>query len=321
MKTKVLIIKLGYSETFDKEVSRVSSLGDVIRSTVILHLFKNDDVTWLTDEKAIPLLFSNPYLKRILTYDFTTVLQLQNEIFDVVVNLEKVPGICAMADTIKAWKRFGFRFNPLSGVADCYMFAENAMEMVSNDIHKQSHNRTWQECLYDLFGIKWKGEEYVLGYTPSSKEEYDIGFNFRVGEKWPTKAWKIDHWKQLEKLCGSKGLSVSWQEGVDNIYHYIDWLNKCRIIVSNDSLGLHLALALRKRVLGLFGSTSDKEVHFYGQGSSLIPENYLECRPCFSKTCSYGEECINLVTPRLVMEAITGLRAKIEDDAYHLCRP
>lgn len=47
---------------------------------------------------------------------------------------------------------------------------------------------------------------------------------------------------------------------VDNIYHYIDWLNKCRIIVSNDSLGLHLVLALKKKVLGLFCPTSDKEV-------------------------------------------------------------
>jgi len=321
MKTKVLIIKLGYSETFDKDVSRVSSLGDVIRSTVILHLFKNDDVTWLTDEKAIPLLFGNSYIRRILTYDFTTVLQLQNEIFDVVVNLEKVPGICAMADTIKAWKRFGFRFNPLSGDADCYMFAENAMKMVTNDVHKQSHNRTWQECLYDLFGITWKEEEYVLGYAPQTEEEYDVGFNFRVGEKWPTKAWKLGHWKQLEKLCMRNGISVSWQEGEDNIYHYIDWMNKCRIIVSNDSLGLHLALALKKNVLGLFGSTSDREVHLYGLGSALVPERYFDCRPCFRKACTHDEECINLITPPIVMEAILRLSANIKDNAYHLCRP
>src|SRR3990170_1114193 len=98
MKTKVLIIKLGYSETFDKEISRLSSLGDVFRSTVILHLFKNDNVTWLTDENAAPLLYKNPYINRILIYDFTTAFQVQNEVFDIVVNLEKVPGICAMAD-------------------------------------------------------------------------------------------------------------------------------------------------------------------------------------------------------------------------------
>lgn len=307
MKSKVLIIKLGYSETFDKEVSKVSSLGDVIRSTVILHLFKNDEVTWLTDEKAIPLLYGNQYIQRILPYDFTTAFQLQHEMFDVVVNLEKVPGICAMADTIKAWKRFGFRFNPLTGTAAWYMFAEKAMNIVTNDRHKQSHSRTWQACLYDLFGVNWNGEEYVLGYAPNTIEKYDVGFNFRVGTKWPTKAWNDENWKYLEKLCEDAGESVSWQEGADNIYSYIDWINKCRIIVTNDSLGLHLAIALRKKVIGLFGSTNEKEVYFYGLGVPIVPEGEFKCRPCFKPVCDYAYECINNITPESVMEKITHL--------------
>ena len=49
---KVLIIKLGYSETMDAGISKVTSLGDVLRSTVILHRFKDDQVTWLVDEAA-----------------------------------------------------------------------------------------------------------------------------------------------------------------------------------------------------------------------------------------------------------------------------
>ncbi|HCJ65939.1 MAG TPA: glycosyl transferase, partial [Elusimicrobia bacterium] len=65
---KVLIIKLGYSETLDKEISVTSSLGDVLRTTIILNYFKNDVVTWLVDEKAYPLLEGNPYVKRILIF-------------------------------------------------------------------------------------------------------------------------------------------------------------------------------------------------------------------------------------------------------------
>lgn len=66
MATKVLIIKLGYSETLDKEIGITTSLGDVLRSTVILNYLKGDDVTWLVDEKAYPLLKNNPWIKRIL---------------------------------------------------------------------------------------------------------------------------------------------------------------------------------------------------------------------------------------------------------------
>ena len=53
-KEKVLIIKLGYSETLDGEIGKVTSLGDVLRSTVLLHLYKDAHVTWLIDEISFP---------------------------------------------------------------------------------------------------------------------------------------------------------------------------------------------------------------------------------------------------------------------------
>ncbi len=53
---KILIIKLGYSETIDIEISRSTSLGDVLRTSVILYPFAGDHVTWLVDEAAYPLL-------------------------------------------------------------------------------------------------------------------------------------------------------------------------------------------------------------------------------------------------------------------------
>jgi len=51
---KALIIKLGYSETLDKGISTTTSLGDVLRTAVILNFFKDDDVSWLVDRKAAP---------------------------------------------------------------------------------------------------------------------------------------------------------------------------------------------------------------------------------------------------------------------------
>ncbi|MEE9542411.1 MAG: glycosyltransferase family 9 protein, partial [Thermodesulfobacteriota bacterium] len=117
---RVLIIKLGYSETLVDEISRKTSLGDVLRSTVLLEHFKDSRVTWLVDEKAIPLLKGNPLIERIFPYDLTSVLQLQAERFDTVVNLEKVAGVCAFADSLNAWRRFGFRFDPEAGIAMAY---------------------------------------------------------------------------------------------------------------------------------------------------------------------------------------------------------
>ncbi|MBE9531845.1 MAG: glycosyltransferase family 9 protein, partial [Proteobacteria bacterium] len=61
---KVLIIKLGYSETLVDEISRTTSLGDVLRSTVLLDHFKDSHITWLVDEQAIALLKGNPLIDR-----------------------------------------------------------------------------------------------------------------------------------------------------------------------------------------------------------------------------------------------------------------
>ena len=37
---KILIIKLGYSETLDQEIGRIPSLGDILRTTPILWALK-----------------------------------------------------------------------------------------------------------------------------------------------------------------------------------------------------------------------------------------------------------------------------------------
>ncbi|MEW5694168.1 MAG: glycosyltransferase family 9 protein, partial [Candidatus Hydrogenedentota bacterium] len=75
----MLIIKIGFSEFLDNRVETTISLGDILRSTSILHLFRNDVVTLLTAKEGLILLEGNPYIKRLLTYDLTTILQLQAE--------------------------------------------------------------------------------------------------------------------------------------------------------------------------------------------------------------------------------------------------
>jgi heptosyltransferase-2 len=47
------------------------------------------------------------------------------------------------------------------------------------------------------------------------------------------------------------------------IEDYIEWINSCKIIVSNDSLGIHLAMAMNKKIVGLFGPTPAKEMPPY----------------------------------------------------------
>lgn len=316
-KQKVLIIKVGHSETLASDVDTIKSMtsyGDVLRSTVLLHLYNDDHVTWLVDEKAYPILKGNSIIDRILIYNLTSALQLQAEHFDTVINLEKIPGICALADSIKAWRRFGFRFDPQTGEADAYDGSHVVLE-ICKDIEKKKHRKAyWQEGLFEMVGAEWQGEEYVLGYEPKSDIQYDIGFNYQVGNKWPLKGWPMDCWKQVESLVAGT-YSVSWQQGQNDIEDYIEWINSCRVLLTNDSFGMHIAIALQKPTLALFGPTNYSENYLYDLGYCLYPKGF-ECEvfPCHEQKClHFDQTCIEMVKPEIVLthiENILELRTK-----------
>lgn len=306
---KVLIIKLGYSETLVGEIGCTTSLGDVLRSTVLLNLFKDANVTWLVDEKAAALLMGNPYIDRILPYDLTTVLQLKAERFDTVINLEKVAGVCALADSLSAWRRYGFRFDPETGAASPYDGSQRALELCYSHEDKVASSKYWEEILFEIAGSKWQGEIPVIGYKPKSKQSFDLGFNHKVGEKWPIKAWPMEHWKELERLTRGR-FTVSWQEGLDSIEDYIEWINSVGLLVTNDSLGLHIAHALGKKIVALFGPTLSNEVYIK-DGVKLLPEPKPDCLPCLSTRCVRGaRSCLYDIKPSRVFEAMEGLLAE-----------
>nr|MBC8414069.1 glycosyltransferase family 9 protein [bacterium] len=279
MATKILIIKLGYSETLDQEIGRIPSLGDVLRTTPILWAFKekypDSQITWLVSREAEPLLIGNELIDRLITWDEFVPFQLMREKFDVLVNLEKIPGVCALSDMIDAWMKYGFRFESVDGTYHAYEKGLNFIEYIKNKQKGKKSRHYWQQVLIEMVGVKWRGQGYILGYKPLNEEKYDIGFNFNVGKKWATKAMDIKKWRELEERLQKKGYSVSWQEGLKDLNEYMDWINSCKLFLTQDSLGLHIALALKKKIVGLFGPTDPQEVYFHNFGRAIYSKQ--EC--------------------------------------------
>lgn len=293
---KILIIKMGYSETLDHEISKTVSLGDVLRCTVILEPLKekypDSHITWLISNEAVPLVSDNPRIDRLLIWDEFVPYVLMREKYDIVINLEKINGVCALADMIDAWEKIGFRFNSQTGEFDTYMQSIIAKEYIKDKIERGERS-IWSKVIIEMIGGEWKGQEYSLGYKPKSKEICDVGFNYYVGTKWPSKAMPEHRWRGLEESLKKEGISVSWQQGMNNLYEYMDWVNSCRIIITSDSLGLHLALAFRKKLIALFGSTDPKEIYFYNRGVVIIPKTPYNCLPCYLAHCRQEKWCLD----------------------------
>jgi heptosyltransferase-2 len=302
---KVLIIKTGYSETLDPDSSGVVSLGDVLRTTPILHLFPNDEfhVTWLTSPESVVLLKGNDFIQKILKVNAFTPFHLTSEWFDIVINLEKDPGICAMADKIPAWKRYGFRFVPNTDGVNAYDFADEALEIIKDENIKKHQTKSWSELLFGLLGAKYNGEQVILGYKPKTTEKYDVGLNHNVGVKFPFKKWPMERWEELANRLEKDKESVSWQQSANNLEGYIDWINSCKTIITNDSLGLHLALALGKKVIALFGPSSHAEVS-RGEGIiKITPDINWDCMPCLADSCHQEVCCMNYISVEKVLKA------------------
>lgn len=306
---KVLILKTGYSETLDPGISQNVSMGDVLRSTVILHPFRCDSVTWVTDGSAYPLLKDNPYISRLVIWGLDCALQLLFEKFDIVVNLEKSPGICALASKIDAWQKYGFRFCDQKGEAEPYRDSITVWNTYKDLDLKRLAERPWQEVLFEMIGQKWQGEEYILRYKPRTEVmDKKIGLNFRTGRKWLNKSWPDELWDKLFGELRAIGYP-SWQEGERNLCDYMDWINSCDAIVTNDSLGLHIAIAMGKKIVAMFGPTHSEEVYLYNLGRKIVAPDTCGHLPCLEQNCSKSASCMSQITVNQVFKEMEVLLA------------
>jgi len=77
-----------------------------------------------------------------------------------------------------------------------------------------------------------------------------------------------------------------------------------QLIITGDSFGMHLAIALKKYVIAWFGLSCWTEIDLYDWGIKLFPEG-LFCAPCWKKVCPYNLECVQMIDlEKIVKETI-----------------
>ena len=309
---KVLIVKFGYGETLDPDSNGVVSLGDVLRTTVLLNAYPAESchVTWLVDPKAAPLLAGNPRIDRLVEAERRVPYSIRAESFDVVVNLEKEPGLCAEVDALRARQYFGFRYDRRSGRTDHHEHAAEAMTMCLDPSFKRQQTRSWSDLLYGMIGRRYEGERYVFADRPAVPLRYHFGLNHLVGSKFPLKRWPEANWNILHDALAPSHM-VSWQQGENDLDAYIRWIASCRVLVTNDSLGLHLALALGTPAVALFGPTRASEIEDGETLIKLTARDRQSCLGCEGMPCERGRPCVAGVSVAEVRGAAVALLRRV----------
>lgn len=282
---RVLIIKLG-------------ALGDVVRTTAILNVL-DGHVTWITKPNANPLLCG---IKKI-SFLTDNPEDLRNKHFDVVYSLDDDIEGCSILKLITFDRLYGFyedsgKVLPMPEAKEWWAMSLNGPE--NRNERKQANRESFQYFLFKNIGKVFNGEKYMLGFAPKKVEEKVIGLETEAGGRWPMKKWP--YYSELKKRLTVSGFDVRVFEFKEDIRDYVEDINSCRVVVSGDTLALHLALALNKKVVSLFGPTSPYEIELYGQGKKLYSDR--GCIACYQKiNCEKKPNCMECITVDTVYNA------------------
>lgn len=92
--------------------------------------------------------------------------------------------------------------------------------------------------------------------------------------------------------------------GRTSLLDAVDLLSLADVVISNDSGLMHIACALDRRVVALFGSTSPEFTPPLGRAATVI-EQPLDCRPCFQRQCPLQHRnCLRAIAPSRVVAAL-----------------
>jgi len=277
-----LIIKSSYTKLPNGKLK--SNFGDLIRSTILVNCLE-EDFLWVTDRRAKDLLKCFVRPSRIITLeDLDSSLEQKN-----IYNLDNYILNENFFRKLKGeWKGFKYNGEKVS--------PENSLLASTIPYFNHETKKSWQQCLVEGLGFEWMEQDFLKPRIYSKdKDSIDIGLNYHVHPEWISKAWKKESWEELSSII-QNNYSFSWQEGLDNFQQYYQWMNSCKLIITNDTLGLHLASALRKKVIAITGPTDNREFS-YGRISFAKPPP-RECMPCESPRCKINKPCLDEVIPQ-----------------------
>lgn len=326
-------------------VIKTSSLGDVIHTlpaiTDAMLSCGDLQIDWVVEESFSEIPAMHPAVDTVIQVSirrwrdswvknlrelFTFVLQLRSQRYDLVID-----GQGLVKSALIAWLAKG----PVAGL-DKFSARESIVSkfyvdrlFVPRSMHAVERLRTL--FAYSL-GYEMSDSRPVFGLLRDRPQKKQIFFLH--GTTWESKLWPEHSWHQLALLCVEQGYEVVLtfgdlveHERVKKISSDIDRIRilpamglaeitdviaeSAGVVTVDTGLG-HLANALGKPLVALYGATNPELTGPCGANQSVIVSSGLECMPCLRRECKYspGEisdihpPCFADLTPKRVFKAI-----------------
>jgi ADP-heptose:LPS heptosyltransferase len=92
--------------------------------------------------------------------------------------------------------------------------------------------------------------------------------------------------------------------GKTSLPEMVEWIRVSRLTITNDTGPMHVAAAMKKPVVAIFGPTDPRSTGPYGQFENVLQNNALCCVPCLKGVCRHPETlaCLKFISPAMVVE-------------------
>ncbi len=111
-----------------------------------------------------------------------------------------------------------------------------------------------------------------------------------------------DEKEQIRGLCSKYKFLIN--TGYNNsLVEFASIVNLCDLLITADTLALHIGTAINKKIIVLFGPTSISEIDLFGRGKKIAAPD--DCKCYYNRYCSEEVSCMEKITSEMVMNAVS----------------
>lgn len=175
------------------------------------------------------------------------------------------------------------------------------------NIDQQSQQRVTEKFLYkqtDKIIALCAGAEYGSAKRWPAKHYAELAIN-KLDQGWSVLLFGSEKDKevtqQINALAGNACQDLS---GKTSLAEAVDLMSLAQVVITNDSGLMHVAAALNKKVIAIYGSSDPDFTPPLSMRATIINLN-LDCSPCFERDCPLGHmQCLTDILPSQVLAEI-----------------
>ena len=321
----ILIVKLG-------------ALGDVINTlplAIVLKQRLDARIHWITAPLSYPILADHDAVDHVIRFDrkggvsaLPTLLQrVRSQQFDLVLDLQRILKSGLMCAAAKAKRKIGFDRGRCKELTWLLPF-----ERVAASDPKAHMVHQYLDFARHL-GIQTERVEWCIPKGEHRSRQLPEAYVvLNIGATKPANRWSVDGFARLAKMVRQQlgmpcvltggpedvamadtiqslaGRDIHNRVGKTSLPELIDLIDAATVVVTCDTGPMHLAVALGREVVALFGPSDH---HRTGPFRGKVIRAKVACAPCNRRVCS-KPHCMEAIRPESVLAVLNSCLEKAQ---------